>query len=195
MTPKQASRNYIVLLYNLPFLCLIVRWHALLYLVELLFSEKLIASLNAIKYFNFLTQVLCQLQEMVCMAMDYPSNIEKLHLNNNNYSDDLFAHLLRFPNTYIEFNSREHILAYNFFVNIAFKYAKLPTSDSTWAYIISGYTRLLRHTLKRDWNVTRKADLQTLIAKTKNIYIYLCALSNWIYGNNKFILNLCLWKM
>jgi hypothetical protein len=46
-----------------------------------------------------------------------------LHLNNNNYSDDLFAHLLRFPNTYIEFNSREHILAYNFFVNIAFKYA------------------------------------------------------------------------
>ena len=53
------------------------------------------------------------------MAMDYPSNVKKLDLNNNNYSDDLSAHLLRFPNKYvsiyIEFNSPEHILAYNFF--------------------------------------------------------------------------------
>jgi hypothetical protein len=59
------------------------------------------------------------------------------------------------------------------FVNITFEYAMLPASDSTWAYLISGYTRFLRHTPNMDWNVTRKTDLQTLIAITKNVYIYL----------------------
>ena len=112
------------------------------------------------------------------MAMDYHSNVEKLHLNNNNYSDDLIAHLLRFPNKYvylftlnlIHVNTYLHIIS---FVNIAFKYAMLPASDSTWAYLISGYTRFLRHTPNRDWNVTRKADLQTLIAIAK-MYTYIC---------------------
>ena len=87
------------------------------------------------------------------MAMDYPSNVETLHLNNNNYSDDLFAHLLRFTNRYVHLftlnlihvNTSLHMIS---FVNIAFKYAKLPASDSTWAYIISGYTRFLRHNPK-----------------------------------------------
>ena len=132
---------------------------------------------------------------MVCMAMDYHSNV--LHLNNNNYSDDLFAHLLCFPNTYvylftlnlIHVNTYLHIIS---FVNIAFKYAMLPAIYSTWPYLISGYTRFLRHTSNRDWNVTRKADLQTLIAITKKVYIYLCALYNWIYGNTKYTFNLCL---
>jgi len=52
---------------------------------------------------------------MVCMAMDYLSNVEKLHLNNNNYSDDLFAHLLRFPNKYVYLFTLNLILASDFF--------------------------------------------------------------------------------
>ena len=104
--------------------------------------------------------------------------MEKLHLNNNNYSDDLFAHLLRFTNKYvylftlnlIHVNTYLHIIS---FVNIAFKYAMLPASDSTWAYIINGYARFLKHSPKRDCNITRKADLQALIAITK-IYTCIC---------------------